>query len=103
MLARICGLSSCNDSSRIARVALAREAGGILLAEVVAHALARVALAVDHPHDQGDQARHQPAERDRGEEPEPLAVVVHVDLLGLAANLFQLFGRLVHVDPAAML
>ena len=34
------------------------------------------------------------------EEPEPLPVLVHVDLIGLAADLFQLFGRLVHGDPA---
>src|SRR5262249_35020603 len=74
--------------------------GRVLLAEVIADALARVPLAVDHPKDQGHQPRHRGAERDRGEEPEALPVVVNVDRVGLAANLLQLFGRLVHSRPA---
>ena len=87
-----------------ARVALALQPGRVLLAEVVAHALARVALAVEHPHDQRDQPRHHRAQQQRAQEAEALAVLVNVDVVGLAADRFELFGRLVHlVGPWPML
>ncbi len=97
MLARIGGALVVQRFVEDARVGLALQARGILLAEVVAHALARVAAAVDHdqhqPDEPGHRARRAPIAPSSAE---PLLVVVHVDLIGFAPDLFQLFGRLVH-------
>jgi hypothetical protein len=70
---------------------------GSCLQKWIANAFARIPLGVEHPHDQ----RHQPAiaapSAYRAQKPEPPPVMVNVDLLRLAADLFQLFGCLVHV------
>src|SRR5262249_21506220 len=61
------------------------------------HALAGIPPAVEHPQHQPDQTGHRGAERDGRQEAKPLAIVVDVDRGGIAPDLLQLFGRLVHL------